>query len=814
MLSGTTFRSLMMAGSAGVALATPAWAAETPSDATQTTAIEEVVVTARRREETLQSVPVAVTAVSGETLAQKNVDTVQDLVLVTPSLTTTGVFSTTHVNFSMRGRSAENNTFGNTQPVEVYFAEVAQMAAPLAQFYDLDSVQVLRGPQGTLFGRATNGGVVLFAPKKPGDVFEGFVTGQVGNYDDRELEAAVSIPLVADKVSIRLAGSIIRRDGYTKILNQGNFDLDDRRSDAFRVSVALSPTDWLSNDLIYDFVDVDQHAGSVILYAARPGRTASNLFNPAFGAFQTFLAQNPDLAAIPGVSGGLQSYLSTVNSIGYRKLYLDTPASTLIFQNTVNVWSNTTRVDLGWVTVKNILGYQRERRASGYNADGSPFPILGGYNPGVLPNGLILKRHQWSDELQFLGSLWNDRLQWLLGGYYQDLEDEVPGNTLFGAAFTITGAGATWAPTQFDKRSEAVFGSATLKVTDRLSLTGGYRRTWDRNDFRQFSIRTPLSLRGQASGPAFCQTAAIPASFATPQCQALSSRIKSRGDNWTLSADYKWTDDIFTYATATHGYRAGGINTTSTIPALRPFDTEKITQYEVGLKTQRRFGDIPTRLNVALYQQDLKNAQVGFLVFNPARNSPEGVTLNAPKATVRGLEIEGEIIFNEYFRLSGFYDYTDAKYDQFGLPNLVVDPTASGGVRVVSFTDVSNNPFPNTPKSHFGATAQVFLPTPESVGELNASLTFYHQAKFSFATDTVGEPEAVAPSYSLWNAQIQLRNAFGRPIDVTAFVKNLTNDFYIRGGIGLQQQLGITQATPGEPRTYGLQVRYRFGGGN
>jgi iron complex outermembrane receptor protein len=809
-----SFRVLILGGVASAAVSSGARAAEAVSPEQKAVAIEEVVVTARRREERLQTVPVAVTAVSGETLARKNVNTVQDLVQVTPSLTTTGVFSNTHVNFSLRGRSAENNTFGNVQPVEVYFADVPQMAAPLAQFYDVESVQVLRGPQGTLFGRASNGGAVLFTPRKPGDALEGFATAQFGNYNDHELEAAVSIPIIADKLAIRLAGNVIRRDGYTKVLNQGNFDLDDRKSDAFRVSATIKPTAWLTDDLVFDYVDVDQHAGSVFLLAARPGKTASNLFNPAFPQFLTFLAQNPDLAALPGVSGGLQSYLATVKALGPRKLYLDTPASTLIFQNTVDVWSNTTRADFGGVTVKNILGYQRERRASGYNADGAPFPILGGYNPGVLPNGLILKRHQWSDEVQVLGSAWNDRFSWLVGGYYQELTDEIPGNTLFGAAFTITGGGATWAPTQFDKTSQALFTQETFKVTDRLSVTGGFRRTWDHNDFRQFSIKTPLSLRGQPTGPAFCVTAATPASFSNPLCLALAQTIKSNGDNWTVGADYRWTDDVFTYASASQGYRAGGINTTSTIPALRPFGTENIRQYEIGLKTQHRFMDVPTRFNVAAYQQELTNAQVGFLVFNPARNSPEGVTLNAPKATVRGVEVEGEVIFSRYLRLSGFYDYTDAKYDQFGLPNLVVDPTVPGGVRIISMTDVSNNPFPNTPKSHLGATAQVTFPISDDLGELNGSLSYYRQARFSFATDSLNEPEAISPGYALWNAQLQWRNAFKRPVDITFFVKNLTDKFFIRGGIGLETQLGITQATPGEPRTYGVQLRYRFGAGS
>jgi iron complex outermembrane receptor protein len=739
------------------------------------------------------------------------VQDVQDLVVATPSLTTTSIFSTQHLNFSMRGRSAENNTFGNTQPVEVYFNDVAEMAAPLSQFYDIANVQVLRGPQGTLFGRNSNGGAILFTPTRPGDRLEGYISVQGGNYNDVEVEGAITIPVRPD-LSIRVAGDIVRRDGYTHVLNLNNFDLDNRHSNAFRVSATYSPVSWFKDDFVYDYVDVNQHLGSNFLIAAEPGKTASNLFNPAFAPFNAFIAQNPDLAAIPGVSGGLQAYLATIKAIGPRNLYLDQPVDQLIFQNNVGIFANTARIDLGWATLKDIFGYQRERRASGYIADGVPFPILGGYNNEVLPNGLILKRHQVSNEVQLLGTLFGGKVDWLLAGYYQNLTDEIPGNTLFGAAFTITGAGATWIPTAFDKTSKALFTQETWRITDRLSVTGGFRRTQDVNHVTQYTIHIPLSLRGQKNGPAVCTGTTVPASLSAPQCLGLVQEIKSEGDNWILDADYKLTSDVFVYASMSHGYKPGGINTTSTIPALRNYGTEQIKQYEIGLKTQHQFGDIPTRLNIAAYQQDLSNAQVAFLVFNPARNSPEGVTLNAPKSTVRGLEAEGEVIFNRFFRLSAFGDYTDAHYDQFGLPNLVVDPTQPGGVRITSLTDVSHNPFPNTPRSHYGSTATFTLPLPDSSGDVTASVTYYHQAGFTFATDSTHEPEASLPGYDLWNGQIQWSNIFGRPIDITAFVKNAADKFYVRGGIALEQQLGITQGTAGEPRLWGVKVRYRFGG--
>lgn len=806
--------ALLLATASSVLFSSQAFAAvEADAASASDNSLEELVVTARRREENLQTVPVAATAITGEMLARKNVSTVQELVLTTPSLTTTSVSGSSHVNFSLRGRSAENSTIGNVQPVEVYFAEVPQMAASLAQFYDLASVQVLRGPQGTLFGRASNAGAVLFSPTRPGDAFEGYVSMQVGNLENRELEAAVTVPVIDGLLAVRVAGNIVRREGYTHVLNYDNYDLDDRHSNAFRISAAFTPTSWFRNDLVYDVVDIDQHGPSSTIVAARPGGRVSTVFARSNPTFLTYLAQNPDLAAIPGFAGGFQNYLTTTAAtLGPRALYVSQPRDQLIFQHYTQLLSNTAKADFGWATVKYVFGYQHERRAAPFPAF-TPFGVLVSYSPPLSPEQVVFKRHQYSNELQLLGTTFDGRLDWIVGGYHQQFDDDLAGNSQSANGFSILVTTATRNPSIQERKTEALFGQATFRLNDRLSVTGGFRRSWDENEITQYSFVSPTNLRGQRTGPAVCRGTTIPASFEAPQCLISTQTIKSSGDNYTLSADYKLTPEIFTYITATKGYRPGGINATSTVPQVREYGTEKIKQYEVGLKAEHTFGDVPTRFNIAAYQQDLTNSLVGLQVFSPIRLSPEAATLNAPKAKVRGVEAELNVIFNEVFRIAAFADYTDAKYTEFSLPIFVADPTGPGGVRQSGSTDVSANPFPNTPKYHFGATGTFTIPTPERVGQVDVSVTYYHQSRFTFSPDIVNEPDAIGPAYDLVNAQVQWRNVFQRPVDLTFFVKNVFGEYYLRGGQGIQSTVGITTAIPSEPRTFGLRLRYRLGAG-
>lgn len=772
----------------------------------------DIIVTARRRSESLQSVPVAVTAVSGEDLKDKGIANALDLAKITPSLTPTSVFSSNHVNFTIRGQAPENNNFGNNPTVEIYFDDVAQIYPSLGQIYDIDSVQVIRGPQGTLFGRASNGGAVLYAPTEPGNEFEGYVSGQIGNYRNREIEAAITIPIVSDVLSIRAAGNIVRRDGFTKVLNQNNFDLDDRHADAFRVTAKFTPTDWFTNTTLYDYSNVDSHQSAWQLIAARPTGLASQLYQPGSPLFANFLANNPSLASIPGVSGGLQAYLATIEALGARQVYYNTPASLLIYQNRVKNLINKMEFDLGGnVELKYVFGYQRMYVALGYEADATPFPILDMYQPTFAPTARASHKKQMSHEVQLSGTAFDGGLEWLVGGYYEERKDLVPGNTLFGKAFGgfFTG-GATTVMNDIDTSSRALFTQATYNITDQIRLTGGIRYTWDRIRAQSYSAFTPTGPDGQTSGTSVCPGTATPFSVDAAACRGILTQQRPNDANWTASIDYRPNNSLLFYVSAKHGYRPGGVSTTVVVPALREYGPESITEYELGAKLSGDIGGVRGRLALATFQQDIKDAQRGVIIFNPLTAQAQGITVNAEKARVRGVELEGELVFSDYFRIGGFADYTDAKYQTFDVPVIGVDPTAPGGLAIVSYTDASANPFPNVPKYHASVNATVTIPTPKDMGKLDVHLNYFYQSRFTFAVQSDLEPEAFAKGYGLVNGRINWSDVLGAPIDASFFVNNLTNKTYRRGGIGLQNLLGITHASIGEPRTYGVELRYRF----
>jgi len=686
---------------------------------------------------------------------------------------------------------------------------VGRASAATLGLSDLTSVEILRGPQGTLFGRASNGGAVLFTPRGASSD-KGYVSLQYGNYNDMEVEAAVSIPIASDVLSARVAGSLVRRDGYTKVLNQSNYDLDDKQSQAIRVTLDFTPTETISNRLIFDYVDIDQHQGSWLLLAARPGGLASQVFNPANPLFQQFLAANSDLAAIPGYSDGIQGYLETIREKGPRKVYLNTPNDLLIFRNRTLNLINTTEVELGAIKVKNIFGYQELYSALGYEADGSPFPLLDGYRASFAPTARAADKHQFSNELQISGSFFNDRLDLMVGGYFQNRKDNEPGNTLFGQALAIFGGGATQVLNSIDEKSRAVFTQGTFKITDSLRLTAGYRHTWDKIDVQQYLAFTPRTQRGLASGPTVCPGTNIPFSVDAAQCRGPFSALRPEGDNWTVGLDWQPTDDMLLYAAAKRGYRPGGVSTTAAVPALREFLPETITEYEAGLKTSFDFGPVRGRFNVSAFYQTIDEAQRGFVIFNTATNQAQSITLNAEKAEVKGIEVETDFRFGSNFRLSIFGDYTDAGYKAFQVPIVGADPTVPGGLAITGYRDASANPFPNVPKWHAGVNATYILPLPSHAGELSVTGNYYYQSEYFFSTDAENEPEARAAGRGLVNARLDWKNILGGPVDASLWVKNLFDKEYLRGGIGIQQLIGITQATPGEPRTYGLQLRYNF----
>ena len=258
-------RRVLLLSASAIALASNAFgqAAPTPAPAA---APQQMVVTSRRRAERLQAVPIAVTALSATDLKRRSLTNTNDLARVVPSLYIGGQ-TRGDSQFYLRGQTPGiiNQGVHNPSSVVIYYLEVPTLTSGPGVFYDLSGVEVLKGPQGTLFGRNTTGGAVLFTPTKPKNDLEGYIQGRYGNYNDRELEGAVNVPVVDDKLTIRVSGALARRDGFTTNVGTGQ-ELDDRDYDSYRVQIDMHPTDDIDNLFVVDGRMVNQNGTSSIPY--------------------------------------------------------------------------------------------------------------------------------------------------------------------------------------------------------------------------------------------------------------------------------------------------------------------------------------------------------------------------------------------------------------------------------------------------------------------------------------------------------------------------------------------------------------------
>lgn len=394
LLAGASLSSLSI-GTAAVAQATP------PADvqASETTGLDEIVVTARRREEQLQDVPLAIQAFSNETLEDRRIENATDLSKIVPALTS-AQSSRNEENYVIRAMSGSGASISGQQvTVPTY---IAQVPLPIGdgggpgRYYDLQNIQVLKGPQGTLFGRNSTGGAVLFEPKRPGSEFDGYVKGEFGNYGNHGLEGALNFPL-SDSLMIRVAGKANDRDGFTQNITT-NQDEDDRHYWTGRFSLLFSPTDSFENIFVADTLHSNTNGSSTHIAAVDPNAAIPRLFA---GAVQAQLARQQALGP----------YVSISDTITKNELK-------------ASGFSNITTLELGEnVTIKNILGYRRVKQLNRFDFDGTPLTLLNfdicqgpaqcnPQNPNE-PWGLNVR--QWSEELQLQGSAFDDRLSYTIG---------------------------------------------------------------------------------------------------------------------------------------------------------------------------------------------------------------------------------------------------------------------------------------------------------------------------------------------------------------------------------------------------------------
>ncbi|MCJ2187813.1 TonB-dependent receptor [Novosphingobium beihaiensis] len=845
-MNSASIRILLCATSA-LAFAVPAYAQDS---AQATVGTNDIIVTARRSEERLQDVPISITVFNQEQLSDKNVVNANDLATYTPSLSSNTNFGSENTTFAIRGFAQD---IGTLPSVGTYFAEVvtprgASNGLPTGDgvlpgnFFDLQNVQVLKGPQGTLFGRNTTGGAVLLVPQKPTDLLEGYIEGSYGNYDMRRLQGAINIPL-ADTFKVRLAGDRMLRDGYLK--NQsgiGPKDFNDVDYTALRLSVVADLTPDLENYLIASYIHSDTNGPLTKLVAADPAEGLG-------GIFAGQLAQQ---------GTGFYNVMNPLEK-SYSKI------------DQWQVINTTTWLTSDNLTVKNIASYAEYKQTIhagqfGTNATidfdaltGGALPI-GSYDVNFTqispPPGLkTADQYTFTEELQLQGKALDNRLDWQAGGYAEisrplgyagsqspflasctdagadfQCSDPIGFLTYLGAVQQVMAAGgdpSTVPPIHVGSVNYTVgktyfqdfglYAQATYALTDQLKLTGGFRYTWDKQ--RNESLRQTYTLMYPPSYGLFPSLPGAP----NPRCTDPTSdangclvtlRQKSNKPTWLIDLDYNFTPNMMAYAKYARGYRAATIAPNVAAP-LNLVGAEKVDSYEIGFKSSFH-GAVPGTFNMAAFYNDFSNQQlqVGFNARDGSGQASTAAPVNADKSEIYGFEAEASITPFEGLMLAGSYTYlhTEIKkipdFSAFNDPNFILAaPFDVGDPEVLS------------PKHKFTVSAKYTLPLDESIGRISFGVDYTYRSKMLVNyIDRENPNPAIAafstlPSLGLLNLNFGWNSIGGSPVDLSLFATNVTKEKYYTYAAGLgSPEVGFETASVGEPRMYGLRLKVHFGG--
>jgi iron complex outermembrane receptor protein len=784
--------------------------------------LEEIVVTARRREERVQSIPLAITAFSQVDLEKKHIQEVRDLGRTVPSLAVSNSQSDSNAPYSSQTR------LRGLPGSVIYFAEVplgttdydttTGLTHGLAAgfYYDLDNLEVLKGPQGTLFGKNSIGGLISILPKKPTNNFEGYGQVTFGNYNDKEFEGAVNIPVVQDKLLVRIAGQRQERDGYTKDYYTGK-DYDNRDYYSWRVSVTARPSDDFQDDFIYDGYYQDSNGSSTILRYVNPKYALApdvSKLSPALAPLAGIgLAVPLTLGNGPSLGALATDPIGTINAALAAKSFSAFPgiASLVSQQQQLGVrdelghsvqgigkvyfygFTNTSRWDItDDLTLKNIAAARVFKQLSTTDDFGAgQLPVL---NIGVPGNN-----QQWGDnsvqyteELQLQGKALDDKLSWVAGGY---LEFDHPlGDTLLGS----TAVGSTsYYHFHETARSQAAFVHGIYDLSDYvdgLKFTAGYRYTWDHvTDEERATTGVDGVTRNAAGAPTNCGVQ----SGVDTNCH-----ISAGGDfssfGWNVGLDEQLDSKTLVYVRSGNAYRPGGFNLN--VPAANAkFQPEHVTDVEIGIKTDWAYDALHGRVNADVFHTDYKNIQTTRLiqVKNPDGSSRVASLLfNAAAAELEGAEIEASIVPFEGFEIAPHMSYLYTDYGQY--------PATAGA-------ESKDPPFLYTPKLQYAVTGTYHLPIDESWGDVAVSGT-YSWYGHQYVSVQLGEVAPIQPSYDELDIRVDWTNILGNPVDAGFFMTNALDSTHEVGAFPIYSQLGFTSLVYNEPRMFGFSLKYRFGG--
>jgi len=809
--------------SSWILLPVPTAIAQGSDQPSASSGLEEIVVTARRREERVQTVPLAITAFTQEDIERKHITQVADLSRSVPSL------SIDLDNSDANGFYGSYVRLRGLPGTVLYFADVpigngdpdgttgvSHGSAP-GFYYDLDHLEVDKGPQGTLFGKNSVGGLISFEPKKPTNSFEGYGMATFGNYNDRQFEGAVNIPVIDDRVLVRIAGQSQQRDGYTKNLSNGQ-DLDNRNYYAWRVGVTVRPTDDLENYFLYDGYWQDSNGNAAIPTYLNPNFTFASFpipgVNAKFGGLVPLtLGNGPALSALenPATAAATYGQLLALNAAGKLATLSFFPTLPKVFaeQQKLGVrqllgrsaqgigkdyfygFTNTTTWDVADnLTIKNIAAARIYKSLSTVDDSALPLPVLTIALPGNQ-TGWNDNSVQYTEELQLQGKSLQDKLAWVVGGY---LEFDHP------LGYTTIGSTALGTPGYYHyyeaTRSQAVFAHGIYDLGDYvegLRFTAGYRYTWDFYSLGERGTNNVDAVTRGANG--LGNNCAETTGFDANCEAAANAHYSSYG--WNLSLDEQLTPNTLIYVRSGNAYRPGSINPQA-YPGYEDLKPEHVTDVEVGVKSDWDFMGVHGRTNFDVFHTTYKSIQVGTLAQikdSQGHTHVNSVQANAASATLEGGELEATLIPFKGVEISPHVSYLYTHYDQY--PTVLTTSKAPA--------------FEFDPKWLYGFTATYHLPIDASLGDIALSAN-YSFTGHQYVTTSAKEIFPILPSFDNLDVRIDWTDMFGYPVDGAFFMTNALDNTHIQAVIPIYGQLGFTSLVYNEPRMFGFSVKYRFGG--
>ncbi|AMK25581.1 TonB-dependent receptor [Sphingobium sp. TKS] len=759
--------------------------------------IQDIIVTARKRAELSQNVPVSITAFNPEILAEKRIVSVTDVANNTSGLTLQASTTTQQFSATIRGQNTLDTTLNLDPAVGIYVdgvyigPEIGNGTA--LNFDDAAGVEVLKGPQGTFYGRNTSGGAIKLDHVVPEYKVEGWATLEVGNYDYHKLAGAVTLPLVDQFATVRLYGRYSARDGYGWNPTQ-RVDIQDDKNYALAGTLRLDPAPGL-RVVVRGSYDRDTSGGPSIRPVALADGT--NLMTLAI-ALENGLPLQPNGSLSPATLAQARDLFFANAPQGFYDMTSRFPTT-----NRLKIWAVSGTIDYDVsdaIQIRSITGYRDLDTYRGVDFSGSSIVTN-------VATAQPLNYRQFTQELLLNGRTVDSKLKYTLGAFYlkaegRDMARVVTAPILgvvFGAASPIP-TGISIQNGEVDNRSYAAYAQMSYEVLPQLNLTGGIRYTKEHKDLtthNQFLAGTYNPAEGFVDPLPSILNQTV---FCSEQTQGIGDACSSFQPfsfskvTYTASADYKIDDGILVYGKVSRGFRSGGGQLRLGGAGAPPFGPETVDDYEIGIKAD--LFDRHVRLNLALYNDDYKGLQKTFV--QVVNGQVGAVVQNAGKARVRGVEFDAIFKPVEELTLNWSGAYTDAKYVDFRSP--------------VTGADLSAQKFQGVADFVWTLSAAYKMPT--SFGSIDANIAYWHTSDVPLDPDGGPSGFGDAPwntqkAYGLLSARVAAQILDGQAT-IALWGKNLLDKEYYTFGTDLTKSLGHAISWGGTPRTYGLELTFRF----